>query len=217
LWPIATTEIAPVLWAHDPSVRPNAYDPTAAARELDAQGWKRTGSLRSKFGRPLAVDVAYEASSEEARNVAAVIQEDLARIGVDATVRGYPTTVFYAVPAGVYYGGRFNLAVSGFYGGSDPEQSEFWTCDRVAPNGPNVARFCDPAYDRLFAQQSQLTQRQARRAAFDAMQRTVAEAGVFAPFVYRGDYSAVNPAVRGWSPNMLFEYSNSNDWDVVTR
>ncbi len=59
--------------------------------------------------------------------------------------------------------------------------------------------------------------REGRRAVFDTMQRTVANAGIFVPFVYRGDYSATNPAVRGWRPNMLFEFSNSEHWDVVPR
>ena len=57
----------------------------------------------------------------------------------------------------------------------------------------------------------------ARVAAFGAMQRSIAASAVFVPLVYRGDYSAINPAVRGWSPNMLFEFSNAEDWDVVPR
>ncbi|HKE36806.1 MAG TPA: hypothetical protein VKB39_05205, partial [Candidatus Baltobacteraceae bacterium] len=113
------------------------------------------------------------------------------------------------------YGGRFNLAVTGFFGGMDPEQSEFWTCDRVSPNGSNASRFCDPNYDALFLKQSLLTGRRARQAIFDRMQRIVARAGIFVPVVYAGGYSAVNPSVRGWAPDMLFEFSNSNDWDVV--
>lgn len=215
LWPVATTEMAPVLWAHDSSVRPYTYDPAAAARDLDAAGWKSSGKVRAKAGRPLTVDIAYEGPSPDGRSTATVLQEYLSRIGVDAAVRGYPTNVFYDVPDGVYYGGRFNLAVTGFYGGLDPEQSEFWTCDRVAPNGPNTPRFCDRAYDALFLRQSQLIDRRARQAVFDQMQRIVAQSAIFVPLLYRGDYSAVNPAVRGWAPNMLFEFSNGNDWDVV--
>jgi peptide/nickel transport system substrate-binding protein len=215
LWTVATTEMAPVLWTHDRSVRPYGYDPAAAASDLESAGWHLSGGARTKTGRPLAVDVTYEASNQEERAVATVMQEQLQRAGIQASVRGYPTNVFYAVPDGTYYGGRFNLAISGFYGGSDPEQSEFWTCDRVAPNGPNVARFCDASYDALFARQSQRTGRNERAAAFDAMQRLVAGSTVFVPLVYRGDYSATSPAVHGWAPNMLFEFSNAEDWDVT--
>lgn len=200
-WPVATTEIPPVIWAHDPAVRAYAYDPAAAARFLAE--------------RHLTVDIAFEASSAEGRAVATIIQQYLSRVGVQAAVRGYPTTVFYDVPNGTYYGGRFNLAVTGYYGGMDPEQSEWFTCDRLAPNGPNATRFCDPAYDRLFLEQSRLTDRRGRQAAFSAMQRIVTSSALFIPLVYNGGYSAINPALRGWAPNMLYEYSNSNDWDVV--
>ncbi len=215
LWAVATTEIPPALWAHDSAVRPYQYDANAAARDFDAAGWRLSGGVRMKGGRPLTVDVIYEASSQVGRSAATIIQDNLARSGVAASVRGYPTNVFYAVPDGPYYGGRFNLAVSGFYGGSDPEQSEFWTCDRVAPHGPNVARFCQISYDAILNRQAHFVDRNARAAAFSALQRTIAANAVFVPIVYRGDYSAVNPAVRGWAPNMLFEFSNADQWDTV--
>ena len=215
LWSTATTEIPPVMWAHDPGVHPYAYEPARAAHDLDAADWRLVGATRMKSGRPLAIDVAYEGFSQEGRNEATLIQENLARVGIAATVRGYPSNLFYAEPSGIYYGGRFNLAIAGYYGGSDPEQSEFFTCDRVAPNGPNTPRLCDPVYDRYFIEQSRLTDRAARGRVFDAMQRIVARNAIFVPIVYRGDYSAVNPAVRGWAPNMLFEFSNADQWDVV--
>lgn len=215
LWSPATTEIPPVMWAHDAAVHPYAYDTARAAHDLDATGWKLVGPTRMKNGRPMTIDIAYEGFSQEGRNEATLIQENLARVGITATVRGYPSTLFYADPNGIYYGGRFNLAIAGFYGGLDPEQSEFFTCDRVAPSGPNTSRLCDPAYDRLFIEQSRLTDRAARGRVFGAMQRLVARNAIFVPIVYRGDYSAVNPAVRGWDPNMLFEFSNAEQWDVV--
>lgn len=215
LWSTATTEIPPVMWAHDSGVHPYAYDPARAAYDLDAAGWRLVGPTRIKSGRTLSVDVAYEGFSQEGRNEATLIQENLARVGIAATVRGYPSNLFYAEPNGIYYGGRFNLAIAGYYGGSDPEQSEFFTCDRVAPNGPNTPRLCDRGYDELFAAQSRLTDRTRRGKAFDAMQHIVARNAIFVPIVYRGDYSAINPAVRGWSPNMLFEFSNADQWDVM--
>ena len=165
----------------------------------------------------MELQLAYGTWSEESRNVATIVQADLSKIGVDTVLHAYPTTVFFSVPDGIYYGGRFNLGWGGFYGGSDPEQSEFWTCDRRSPNGPNVQRWCDRDYDRMFLEQSRLLDQSARGTAFDAMQRTLKDAALFMPLVYRGDFSAVNPAVSGWEPNMLFEFSNSEDWDVNPR
>ena len=215
LWPLATTEIAPVLWAHDASIQAPVYDPARAAAELDAAGWRLQGERRVKNGRPLEIEVAYGTWSEESQSIATIVQANLAKVGVGAILRAYPTNVYYGVPGGVYYGGRFNLAWSGSYGGSDPEQSEFWTCDRQSPNGPNAMRWCDPSYDRMFLKQSQFLDRPSRRAVFIKMQHTLSDAALFVPIVYQGNFSALNPAVRGWDPNMLFEFSNSEDWDVV--
>ena len=202
-WPPATTEIAPVLWGHDPSIQPPAYDPREAAGMLSGKG--------------LEVLVTYIASSEEDREIATIAQADLAAVGVRAILRAYPSTTYFSVPNGIYYGGRFNLALAGFYGGSDPEQSEFWTCDRRAPNGPNVQRWCDLQYERLFLKQSEMLDQRARTAVLYSMQQLIRNATIFAPLVYDGAFSAINPAVRGWAPNMLFEFSNSEDWDVVPK
>lgn len=212
-WPLATTEIPAILWAHDPSIQPNAFDPSRAARELNAAGWKLRGDGRVKEGRALVVQLAYLEGGT--RTGAAVVQANLARVGVQAVLHEYPANVFFSLPDGISSGGRFNLAWTGFSGGSDPEQSEIWTCDRRAPNGPNVQRWCDPRYDRLFAEQSRRSGRSSRRMLLSAMQRIVRDAVLFVPLVYRGNFSAENPGVRGWNPNMLFEFSNSEDWDVV--
>lgn len=67
LWPVATTEIAPMLWAHDPSVRPYAHDPAAAAHDLDAAGWRLSGPVRTKGRRSLSIDVAYYGPSPQSR------------------------------------------------------------------------------------------------------------------------------------------------------
>jgi ABC-type transport system substrate-binding protein len=200
-WPVATTEIPPVLWAHDAAIPSATYDPQDAARILR--------------GKRLDVELAYIASDEANRAIVTMVQAGLAAVGVHATLRAYPENVFFSVPNGVYYGGRFNLALLGNFGGSDPEQNEFLTCDRLAPNGPNAVRWCNRSYDRLFSQQSQLLARSARTAVFYKMQNAVHDAALFVPLTYRGYFSAVNPAVRGWEPNMLFEFSNSEDWDVT--
>ena len=212
-WPLATTELPAVLWAHDSAIQPIAFDPGRAAREFDTAGWKLQGDRRVKDGQELVVQLAYPTAGNGAGS--ALVQADLAKIGVQVVLRRYPANVFNAVPDGVSYGGRFNLMWGGFMGGTDPEQSEIYTCDRRAPSGPNFQRWCDRRYDRLFLEQSRRLNRSSRRALFNSMQRIVTDAVLFVPLVYSGTFSATNPAVRGWSPNMLFEFSNSEDWDVI--
>lgn len=200
-WPLATTELAPKLWAHDPSIPAPAYDPKAAASILRAKG-------------PQLV-VSYVTESSAAREVATIVQEELAMVGVRAVLRAYPRAMFFSFPNGIYYGGRFNLALSGWYGGPDPEQSEVFTCDRRAPDGSNVTRWCDPRYDRMFFEQSDALDRRVRTKILYKMQQMIHNAGLFVPLVYGGSISGTNPAVRGWPPNMVYDFSNSEDWDIA--
>lgn len=212
----ATTEIPTIFEAHDRSVSQPAYDPQRAAADLERAGWHLAAGARTKNGRQLTLLFAYVATSVPARRLATVVQDDLARIGVAATVKGYPATLFYgsAESGGIERGGRFDLAYTDWFGGADPEASEVFTCDDRAPSGSNTARWCDPEYDTLYARQARTLDPQSRRDVFAAMQRIVAR-GVFSDFlVYSSLYTAYRDDVTGWAPNMLFQYGNSPKWDV---
>ncbi|MFD4352993.1 ABC transporter family substrate-binding protein [Nocardia sp. NPDC058518] len=65
------------------------YDPEAAARELDALGWTRTGDTRAKDGRTLVIrDVMYNDPTWV--QIAQIIQQNLAAIGVQLTIDTKP-------------------------------------------------------------------------------------------------------------------------------
>ena len=59
---------------------PVAFDPQAAAAELDALGWKLNGDVREKDGRPLVLrDVMYQQDAWV--DTAKIVQEGLAKAG----------------------------------------------------------------------------------------------------------------------------------------
>ncbi|MEU0502007.1 ABC transporter family substrate-binding protein [Nocardia sp. NPDC005998] len=70
------------------------FDPTAAARELDAAGWKINGNVREKDGRKLVIrDVMYNDPTWV--QVAQIIQRNLADIGVGLTIDTKPGAGYF--------------------------------------------------------------------------------------------------------------------------
>ncbi len=214
--PLATTEIPPIFAAHDPSIPPWKFDPAAAGADLERAGWRLRDGVRYKDGKPLQLLFAYISTSVQARRLATIYQEELARVGVELIVKGYPATAFYgaASSGGIERGGNYDLAYTEWYGGSDPEESEFFTCANLAPEGPNTSFWCNRDYDRLFAEQMSTQDVAARRKIFFAMQRAIHDGLVGDWLVTTTAYTATSARVRGWAPNMLFMYGNSEAWDV---
>ncbi|MEU8895105.1 ABC transporter family substrate-binding protein [Nocardia sp. NPDC048505] len=95
------------------------YDPDAAARELDALGWKLAGEVREKDGRQLIVrDVMY--NDPLWVQIAQIIQQNLARIGVKLVIDTKPAAGFFP---DVIQTGDFDAAQFVFQGDAFPFSS----------------------------------------------------------------------------------------------
>jgi peptide/nickel transport system substrate-binding protein len=207
LHPSATTEIPSTLWAHDASIKAVPFDPQRARVDLAKAGWKPGG----------LVDLAYIGTDQANRELTTIVQANLANVGVKAVLHTYPSTIYYA-PAqsgGIERGGRFNVSYTDWFGGADPEQSETYRCADRAPAGPNTSRWCDPRYDKLYRVQAESLDRAARLRAFYGMQQLVHDAAIADFLAYQSLYTAINPAVQGYQPNMLFKWGSSELWDVL--
>lgn len=202
LVPLATTEIPPLFPQHDRAIAALPYDPARARALLN--------------GAHPEVHVAYNLEQTVYRTVATVIQEDLRAVGIDAVQNGYATSLYYAPPedGGILYDGKFDIDVGGWIGGLDPEASELWTCANSAPHGPNAARFCDATYDAAFDAQQRALDPAARTRDFYTMQQRVFARKPALFLIYRTDYEAINPALHGVAPNMLYNFSQVQDWSL---
>ncbi|MFE7798439.1 ABC transporter family substrate-binding protein [Nocardia sp. NPDC057440] len=70
------------------------FDPAAAAKELDALGWKLNGDVREKDGRKLEIrDIMY--NQDVWVQMAQIIQQNLAQIGVKLTIETKAGTGFF--------------------------------------------------------------------------------------------------------------------------
>ena len=200
--PLATTEIPSLFPQHDASIVPLPYDPARARALLGA--------------RHITARISFNLSENTYKSVATLVQANLRAVGIDATLDGATPSLLYAPPAqgGVLYDGRFDLEVGGWYGGLDPEASETWVCANRAPHGPNVARWCDARYDAAFAAQQRILDPVARTKQFWIMQQRIAAELPIIVLVERTDFEAVNPALRGFAPNMLYNFGQTEDWSL---
>ncbi|MEV6770974.1 ABC transporter family substrate-binding protein [Nocardia sp. NPDC051030] len=92
------------------------FDRDAAARELDAIGWKLEGDVRVKDGKQLIIrDVMYNDPTWV--DIAKLIQDDLARIGVKLTIDTKPSAGYFP---NVIQPGDFDVCQFTFQGDAFP-------------------------------------------------------------------------------------------------
>jgi peptide/nickel transport system substrate-binding protein len=137
-------------WAYDPAAYAMpAHDPAAAARLLDAAGWRLgADGLRHKKGATLALDIIVRADKPSALEMATLMQAQQRALGIKISIRRFAVDALVA-PDGPLYGGHYDIAIFPFIAGFDPDVRDQFACHRVPPHGFNKARFCDPALDRL--------------------------------------------------------------------
>ena len=221
VYTLATTDQPSFLWAFNPHVAHYAYDPARARALLDAAGYKvGADGIRSKNGHRLSLVMASSTGNAVADATAVVVQRDWHDVGVEAQVKTYTTSLFFASfgGGGIVQTGKFDVAQFTWVNGTDPDDSVLWMCDQIpaaAHPGQNVYRFCDPELDRQERIALGSYDRPVRKKAYDAIQRILAERvpAIFT-FFYRR-ISVANSDLRNYKPaHAVSSFWNSYEWEI---
>jgi peptide/nickel transport system substrate-binding protein len=181
-------------WAYDSSRQSIQYDPIASKRLLG--------------GRPLELTLTIAPQIiNGSQLVAAIIQEDLRRIGIRAIVKQVPSGMLYgpAAQGGVLAGGRYQLAYDGWWVlGSDPDDSWHMACDQIPPAGLNYSIWCNPQADAAMRDALATVDRARRKSDYAVVQRAIArDLPIFTlwqvrmPDAYRSYVRGIAPAPEG--------------------
>jgi peptide/nickel transport system substrate-binding protein len=136
----------------DPTLYPNAYDPTVmkypydvakAKALLDEAGWKAgPDGIRVKNGTRLAFQLSGTAESTTGHLIEAQAQSFWQAIGAAVEIKNYPSSLFFDQTAnGVVAGGKYDVAEYAWSGAAEVDQSAIYSGHFMPPHGQNYPRW----------------------------------------------------------------------------
>ncbi len=146
---------------NDPPLQPYPYDPEEANRLLDEAGWVDSNGdgVRDKDGVELELDHA-TTIREDRQDVQAVMQQELAEVGIKLNVNPVDDTLYFASYADNGPAARGEFDIQEWSDGPlfpDPDLY-YWLCSQIPtdenPTGENWFYICDEELDRLIQLQS---------------------------------------------------------------
>jgi peptide/nickel transport system substrate-binding protein len=176
--------VPPMSWAYEPDVLRLTHDPARARALLDEAGFPDPDGP----GPAARIHLTLKTSTNEAyRLQAAVIQEQLADVGISLDLRSYEFATLFADVVR----GNMELYTMQYVGVTDPDMlRRAFHSSQVPPGGFNRGYYISPEVDRLIDQATASLDEAARGALYREAQRVIA---ADAPYVSL--WTKVNVAV----------------------
>ncbi len=177
---LADSLLPPGFWAHGEGIPPLRHDPAAASRLLDLAGYRDPDG----DGPKPRFRMTYKTSQNELRlRIAAVIQEQLRRVGIAVEIRSLEWGTFFSD----IRRGNFQLYSLTWVGIVDPDIYHYaFHSDQAPPAGANRGGYENPEIDRLLEAGRREPSREKRKAIYGNVQRILArELPVFPLWINR--------------------------------
>jgi peptide/nickel transport system substrate-binding protein len=212
------------IWAH-PDLPKIPYDLVQAASLLQEAGFTRRGSadapeLVDAQGNRVEFSLLVPAESEPRKLMAAVIQEDLAKLGIRMQV---VPIEFAAVTNAWTKSHEYDAILLGL-SVTDLEPSTYANlmlskgdAHQWRPNQESPSTEWETKIDLLFAEQARESDPEKRKSKFHEIQKIVAEASPVITIVTRHVVSAANSRVGNFSPSPMFPYSMWNAEELFIK
>jgi peptide/nickel transport system substrate-binding protein len=197
---------ANTIW-HNKEMKAPQENPAEAGRLLAASGFHRSGNLLyDAAGRAVKFSILTNAGNPMRQKMAAMIQQDLATLGMQVTVvsldfpalierlmhkQDYEACLLGTANAEPDPSSMINLWLS-----SSPNHQ--WNPSQKTPATPWEAEI-----DKLMQRQASSSLQKERKAAVDRVQQIVADQQPFIYLVYPNVLQAVSPLLRGVQPAIL--------------
>jgi dipeptide transport system substrate-binding protein len=193
---VAKNPIPPTLWSYNDAVEDYPYDPAAAQRLMIEAG------LAEGFDTDLWYIPVSRPYNPNGKRVAEMIQADLAQIGIRAKLETDEWPQYRAR----LQAGETSMALYGWTGDNgDPDNflHVLLGCTAARSGGNNVAKWCDPEYDRLVTEAKRISDRTAREALYREAQAIFHDAAPWVPLAHSVVFMATRADVAGFKMDPL--------------
>ncbi len=168
----ATGPYKPGTWAYNPNVRKYPHDPERSKALLAEAGWKEKDGVHVKDGQPFEFTVLTNAGNEARAKTAAILQQNLAEVGIRMKIR----TVEWAAFINEFIDKRkFDAVILGWNITPDPDQFDIWHSSKTGPKELNHIGFSNPEVDRLLDEGRGTFDLEKRKMAYFRIQEVLAE------------------------------------------
>jgi peptide/nickel transport system substrate-binding protein len=193
--------LPPVSWAFEPDVFAFSLDRARAAQLLDEAGFPDPDGVGPLPRLRLTLKVS---TNEFMRLQAAVLQEDLKRVGIELDVRSYEFATLYAD----VLKGNFQLFTLQWVGVSDPDMlRRVFHTTQAPPVGFNRGLYSNPAVDRLIDEATVALEADERGRLYRAAQRLIAEDAPYISLWYKTNVAVYQKNVSGVTLSPSAEFS----------
>ncbi len=208
----ATGPYKPGTWVHNPNVRRYPYDPARATALLAEAGWK-TGAdgMLAKSGRKFAFTVLTNAGNDSRAKTAAIIQQNLAAVGIRMEIR---TLEWSAFINDFVNKRKFDALILGWTITQDPDQFDIWSSTKTGPRELNHVGFKNAEVDRLLEEGRRTFDLETRKAAYFRIQEILAEEQPYVFLYYPDALPVVAKRIRGIEPAPIGISYNFIKWYV---
>lgn len=200
------------------------FNPKKAIALLEAAGWKDSNNngTRDKNGQEL--QIVFQTSVNPLRQkTQEIVKQGLKAIGVGVELKSIDASIFFSSdPSNPDTVGHFYADLQMYTSGNtSPDPATYMqgnTCGTIPQkanqwSGNNYARYCNPAYDKLWQQASRELNPQKRAQLFIQMNDLLVKNFIVVPLVHRADVAAIGNSLQGfdltpWDRNTW----NIQDW-----
>jgi peptide/nickel transport system substrate-binding protein len=204
---VATGLVPPQAWAYEPDVFRFTYDPARARQLLDEAGYPDPDGDGPRPRLRLSLKTS---TNEEYRLQATVMQQDLARVGIEVDLQSYEFATFYAD----VQKGSFQMYALQWVAGAliDPDIiRRVFHSQQVPPAGFNRGHYSNPDVDRLIDLASRALDESERKAYYSAAQKLIAEDAPYIPIWNRVNAVVAVPTVSNLHLNVLSNFVSLKD------